>query len=57
MSGTQTGPHQDPATKMVHIQNDKLAHCRAVKPDRFAAFASLTMQDPALAVREPDVAM
>jgi aminocarboxymuconate-semialdehyde decarboxylase len=40
---------RDLGAKIVSIQNDKLAELVASKPDRFAAFASLTLQDPALA--------
>ncbi len=48
---------RDLAAKIVAIQNDKLAELVAAKPDRFAAFASLTLQDPALAVQELETAM
>jgi aminocarboxymuconate-semialdehyde decarboxylase len=48
---------RDLAEKIVSIQNDKLAELVASKPDRFAAFASLTMQDPALAARQLETAM
>lgn len=43
--------------KAVKLQNEQLAELCAAKPDRFAAFASLTMQDPALAVQELEHAM
>jgi aminocarboxymuconate-semialdehyde decarboxylase len=48
---------RDTAAKIVTIQNDKLAELVASKPDRFAAFASLTLQDPALAVTQLETAM
>ena len=43
------GQDRDLAAKVVKLQNEKLAELCAAKPDRFAAFASLTLQDPALA--------
>ncbi len=48
---------RDLAAKIVKIQNEKLAELCAAKPDRFAAFASLTLQDPQLAVQELEIAM
>jgi len=51
------GKDRDLAAKIVAIQNDKLAGLVAAKPDRFAAFASLTLQDPALAVQQLETAM
>ena len=48
---------RDVGEKIVAIQNEKLAELVASKPDRFAAFASLTMQDPALAVTQLETAM
>jgi predicted TIM-barrel fold metal-dependent hydrolase len=47
----------DLAAKIVTIQNDKMAELVASQPDRFAGFASLTLQDPALAVRQLEIAM
>jgi predicted TIM-barrel fold metal-dependent hydrolase len=47
----------DLAAKIVSIQNEKMAELCASKSDRFAGFASLTLQDPALAVRELEMAM
>jgi predicted TIM-barrel fold metal-dependent hydrolase len=47
----------DLAEKIVTVQNDKLAELVAANKDRFAAFASLTLQDPALAVRQLETAM
>src|SRR5579885_2293774 len=46
------GRDRDLAAKIVKIQNEKLAELCASKPDRFAAFASLTLQAPDLAVQE-----
>jgi aminocarboxymuconate-semialdehyde decarboxylase len=51
------GLDRDLAAKIVRIQNEKLAELCAEHPDRFAAFASLTLQDPALAVRELETAV
>ena len=51
------GQDRDLAAKVVKLQNEKLAELCAAKPDRFAAFASLTMQDPELAARELETAM
>jgi aminocarboxymuconate-semialdehyde decarboxylase len=48
---------RDLAEKIVTIQNDKLAELVASNHDRFAAFASLTLQDPALAVKQLEIAM
>jgi predicted TIM-barrel fold metal-dependent hydrolase len=48
---------RDIAEKIVSIQNNKLAELVASQPDRFAAFASLTLQDPALAVTQLETAM
>ena len=42
---------------IVKIQNEKLAELCASKPDRFAAFASLTLQAPDLAVQELETAV
>ena len=46
------GKDRDVSAKGVRLQNEKLAELCAAKPDRFAAFGSLTLQDPALAVQE-----
>ncbi|MDR3536592.1 MAG: amidohydrolase family protein [Acetobacteraceae bacterium] len=43
--------------QIVKIQNEKLADLCASKPDRFAAFASLTLQAPDLAVQQLETAM
>jgi aminocarboxymuconate-semialdehyde decarboxylase len=45
------------AGQVVKLQNEKLAELCAVKPDRFAAFASLTLQAPDLAVQELQTAV
>jgi aminocarboxymuconate-semialdehyde decarboxylase len=48
---------RDLAEKIVAIQNDKLAELVGAHPDRFAAFASLTLQDPTLAAQQLETAM
>src|SRR3954452_12804335 len=51
------GRERESAGQIVKIQNEKLAELCASKPDRFAAFASLTLQAPDLAVRELETAV
>jgi aminocarboxymuconate-semialdehyde decarboxylase len=51
------GKDRDLAAKIVTIQNEKLAGLCAAHPDRFAAFASLTLQDPQLAASQLETAM
>ncbi len=51
------GKDRDLAGQIVKIQNEKLAELCASKPDRFAAFASLTLQAPDLAVQELETAV
>ena len=51
------GQDRDLAAQVVKIQNEKLAELCASKPDRFAAFASLTLQAPDLAVQELETAV
>jgi predicted TIM-barrel fold metal-dependent hydrolase len=51
------GRDRDLAAQIVKIQNEKLAEFCASKPDRFAAFASLTLQAPDLAVEELQTAV
>jgi predicted TIM-barrel fold metal-dependent hydrolase len=51
------GRDRDLAAAIVKIQNEKLAQLCASKPDRFAAFASLTLQAPDLAVVELETAV
>jgi aminocarboxymuconate-semialdehyde decarboxylase len=48
---------RDLAGQIVKLQNEKLAEFCASKPDRFAAFASLTLQAPDLAVQELETAV
>jgi aminocarboxymuconate-semialdehyde decarboxylase len=43
---------RDTAAEIVRVQNEKLAELCASRPDRFAAFASLSLQFPDLAVRQ-----
>lgn len=45
------------SAKVVRLQNDKLAELCAARPDRFAAFASLSLQHPDLAAQELEHAM
>jgi predicted TIM-barrel fold metal-dependent hydrolase len=45
------------SARIVRLQNEKLAELCAARPDRFAAFASLSLQHPDLAVRELDDAI
>ena len=48
---------RDTAAKIVELQNEKLAALCALRPDRFAAFASLALQYPDLAVRQLETAV
>ncbi len=48
---------RDLAAQIVKIQNEKLAELCASKRDRFAGFASLTLQAPDLAVQELETAV
>lgn len=48
---------RDISAKANRFQNEKLAELCAAKPDRFAAFGCLTLQDPALAVQELEYAV
>src|SRR5437899_1837146 len=43
---------RDTAAQIVKLQNEKLARLCAAQPDRFAAFASLALQYPDLAVEQ-----
>jgi predicted TIM-barrel fold metal-dependent hydrolase len=45
------------AAKIVDLQNEKLAELCGAHPDRFAAFASLALQIPELAVTQLETAM
>jgi predicted TIM-barrel fold metal-dependent hydrolase len=51
------GKDRDVASQIVKIQNEKLAELCGAHPDRFSAFASLTLQAPDLAVQELEIAM
>ncbi len=48
---------RDLAAQIVKLQNEKLAEFCAANSSRFAAFASLTLQSPDLAVEELDTAV
>jgi predicted TIM-barrel fold metal-dependent hydrolase len=48
---------RDTAAQIVKAQNEKLAELCASRPDRFAAFASLALQYPDLAVQQLETAM
>src|SRR5215467_2991287 len=48
---------RDLAAQIVKVQNEKLAELCASNPERFAAFASLTLQSPDLAVQELETAV
>ncbi|MBV9968480.1 MAG: amidohydrolase [Xanthobacteraceae bacterium] len=48
---------RDTAAAVVKLQNEKLAELCAAKPDRFAAFASLALQFPDLAVGQLEEAV
>src|SRR6202140_2851340 len=48
---------RDTAAQIVKVQNEKLAELCAAKPDRFAAYASLALQHPDLAVQQLETAM
>jgi predicted TIM-barrel fold metal-dependent hydrolase len=48
---------RDTAAKIVALQNEKLAELCAAHPDRFAAYASLALQYPDLAVQQLETAM
>src|SRR5260221_12822147 len=51
------GRERDLAAEIVKVQNEKLAELCSSRPDRFAAFASLTLQAPELAVTELETAV
>jgi predicted TIM-barrel fold metal-dependent hydrolase len=48
---------RDVAAEVIRIQNEKLAEIAASKPDRFVAFASLSLQHPDLAVQQLELAV
>jgi aminocarboxymuconate-semialdehyde decarboxylase len=51
------GKDRDLGEQIVKIQNEKLAELCGSKPDRFAAFASLTLQAPDLAAQQLESAI
>ena len=51
------GKDREIAGKIVKLQNEKLAELCASQPNRFAAFASLTLQAPDLAMQELETAV
>src|SRR3954447_6684706 len=51
------GRDRDLAPQIVKVQNEKLAELCASRPDRFGAFASLTLQFPDLAVQQLETAI
>jgi predicted TIM-barrel fold metal-dependent hydrolase len=51
------GKDRDTAAAIVKLQNEKLAELCASRPDRFAAFASLSLQFPDLAVQQLETAI
>jgi predicted TIM-barrel fold metal-dependent hydrolase len=51
------GKDRDTAAAIVKVQNEKLAELCASRPERFGAFASLTLQYPDLAVQQLETAI
>jgi aminocarboxymuconate-semialdehyde decarboxylase len=51
------GKDRDTAAAIVKVQNEKLAELCASRPERFGAFASLTLQFPDLAVQQLETAI
>ena len=51
------GKDRDTAAAIVKMNNEKLAELCASRPDRFGAFASLTLQFPDLAVQQLETAI
>jgi predicted TIM-barrel fold metal-dependent hydrolase len=51
------GKDRDLAAQIVKVQNEKFAELCASKPDRFAGFASLSLQFPDLAVQQLEEAV
>jgi len=51
------GKDRDLAAAIVKVQNEKLAELSASRPDRFGAFASLSLQFPDLAVQQLETAI
>ena len=51
------GKDRDTAAQIVKVQNEKLAELCAARPERLAAFASLSLQYPDLAVQQLETAI
>jgi aminocarboxymuconate-semialdehyde decarboxylase len=51
------GTDRDVATKLIQIQNERLAELCAAHPDRFVAFASVALQFPELAAQQLETAV
>jgi len=51
------GKDRDTAAQIVKVQNEKLAELCAARPERFSAFASLTLQYPDLAAQQLETAV
>jgi predicted TIM-barrel fold metal-dependent hydrolase len=51
------GKDRDTAAKIVELNNEKLAELCAARPDRFAAFASLSLEYPDLALQQLETAI
>jgi aminocarboxymuconate-semialdehyde decarboxylase len=51
------GKDRDLAAAIVKVQNEKLAELTASRPERFGAFASLTLQFPDLAIQQLETAV
>ena len=51
------GKDRDTAAQIVKVQNEKLAELCAARPERFAAFASLSLQYPDLAAQQLETAV
>jgi aminocarboxymuconate-semialdehyde decarboxylase len=51
------GKDRDTADQIVKVQNEKLAELCAARPERLAAFASLSLQYPDLAVQQLETAI
>jgi len=51
------GADQDLASKLIDLQNQKLAEMCAAHPDRFVAFASVALQFPELAAQQLETGM
>ena len=51
------GKDRDTAAQIVKVQNEKLAELCAARPERFGAFASLSLQYPDLAVQQLETAV